>query len=595
MKINFLKFTPSLVVVKAFIKHNFFHDLLFDVRPVSQINKQRGQEYCEWLGEELVGFVNEFFIKYGLGNSLFKNKMNRIFKTDRFDILFKKWIINYFLDLFNMLDGYRHCDTGLMLELVLEDNPINRFGTEKYYLRFGNLPNIHWLPWLNFFRRLLSLPIFACYLIYNSIKPGVRMSFRKKKKYKILREALWGLEGRGYFFHDDFLVDGVLITEDDLLLFSRPNIASDITGRFKAYQDAVNSSYAFCSLSSLKISVSSLFFRIIPKYIIGSVAAVVGEIRSKNFTLYESVLFYFMLHAMSYEKLFSSYTIGAELGHGYFSAGHIAESIVCQNYGTRYYLMHWSDHAIKINKYITSFLGCDKYFIWGSAHIQGAEGDSSIYEITGYVFKRFIMQLRNRRQELCKEMGITPRGKIIAFFDESFGTGIAMTVNHYLNFWKAILKIAQNEPEATVLVKPKGDLYEYLSAEMKKDFFGVHEELKKLANVYIIDCPKWSFIEAIAVSDVVITQGMTSSATIALICGIEGLYLDEFGYAHPLANRFKGCIVFSNTDELALKVKEIVRNNVRPSSEISEEMLRSFDAYPDDRGIDIFRRILCAQ
>ena len=87
---------------------------------------------------------------------------------------------------------------------------------------------------------------------------------------------------------------------------------------------------------------------------------------------------------------------------------------------------------------------------------------------------------------------------------------------------------------------------------------------------------------------------MTSSSTIAIICGIEGLYLDEVGYGHPFAKHFKDKIVFADPEKLLNMIKKILIGNENPCSSIPAELLREYDEYNDDRGIDRFREILAA-
>ncbi len=116
--------------------------------------------------------------------------------------------------------------------------------------------------------------------------------------------------------------------------------------------------------------------------------------------------------------------------------------------------------------------------------------------------------------------------------------------------------------------------------------------MHKYPNVYIVDPDKWSFIETIGVSDVVVTQGVTSSATIAIICGVEGLYFDEAGEDHPLSAAFKNRIVFDSAAELLSMLQKIIDGSENPIKGIPEYILRAYDAYPDDRGIDLLRNIL---
>jgi spore coat polysaccharide biosynthesis protein SpsF len=256
--------------------------------------------------------------------------------------------------------------------------------------------------------------------------------------------------------------------------------------------------------------------------------------------------------------------------------------------------MHWSDNSIGIDKYLLSFLGCDKFLLWGEAHIQSVEGDPEILLAIGYIFKKFINNIKTTKEKVLKQMKINPKGKIISFFDESFGGAIKMTEEHFVVFWETIAKVALERQDHTILIKPKVlKRYENLSDSLKKRFMAVLSFLEKAENTYIIDSEKWSFIEVIGMSDIVITQGMTSSATIAIICGIEGLYLDQAHYNHPFSRyAFKERIIFDDPEKLLRAIYQILDNDEKPSKTIPEELLRKFDTYPDDRAIAILQDIL---
>jgi len=256
-------------------------------------------------------------------------------------------------------------------------------------------------------------------------------------------------------------------------------------------------------------------------------------------------------------------------------------------------LMHWSDTAVKIDKYLTAYLGCDNYFVWGKAHVTGVEGGVNIVKPTGYAFKKFIKNVAADRNGVLKKMGIKSEGKIASFFDETFRSSCKMTEKHYLNFWRATLDFARKNQDCTVLVKPKTlERYKGLSAELIPEFLGLKAEIEKLDNAYIVDDKRWSFIEVIGVSDLAVTQGMFSSATIAIICGIEGLYLDEAGYNHPFRERFTGRIVFDDAESLLRMAERIVKGEGSPIKDISEELLREFDAFSDDDGVGRLREAL---
>ncbi|MFC1621641.1 cytidylyltransferase domain-containing protein, partial [Candidatus Omnitrophota bacterium] len=427
-------------------------------------------------------------------------------------------------------------------------------------------------------------------VFYLSLNKGLKFNMTTKR-HKVMREATWGLyKMGGYYFHDDFLVDGEKIKKEDLLLFSRG--VPETIGRLEAYDDAQKSPYRHFNLLSLSMGIVPFFTRVIPKYIISSSLLLFKEITSPFFSLYWSLHSYLIYNALPYEKLFSHFRITSELGHSHYSAGHVVESIVCQNYSTKYYLMHWSDHSLALIQYVFSFLGCDDFLSWGMAHINTLGVDAEPYVLTGYPFKRFIKEVASNRDKVLKDMGIRAKGKIISFFDESFGGDCKMTKEHYLSFWKTALGLAELEKDNTVLIKQKSAKYKRLSPEMKKEFFAIKDKIHNMPNAYIIDHGRWSFIESIGVSDIVVTQGMTSSATIAIICGIEGLYLDEAGYKHAFAVSFKDKLVFDRPEGLISMVQKIIAGTESPLKSIPETMLRDLDAYSDDRGIDLFRSIL---
>ncbi len=312
--------------------------------------------------------------------------------------------------------------------------------------------------------------------------------------------------------------------------------------------------------------------------------------------LYWSIYMFFIDNALPYEKLFSHFTVVSELGHNVFYAGHIAEAIVCQNYGAKYYMTHYSDNSTPASKVVLPFLGCDRFLLWGRAFGRGIEADPRIFISTGYIFKDFVKRIAANKNKALSEMGINPKGKIISFFDESFGGEILMTERHYVTFWETALRLAEKEKDNTVLIKPKVlHRYHNLSDGLREEFLDIRNRMGKMPNVQIVDWHKWSFIEVIGVSDIVVTQGMTSSATIAIICGIQGLYLDQARYDHAFSGLFKDMVVFDDPEKLLSMVQKIINGAENPLKNIPEDILREYDAFPDSRGIELFRDILSGE
>lgn len=575
-------------------KRMLYKQLLHQVSSIGIVYRQKSSEYIDWIDNALVEYASEFTARYDLLSSPFIGIMNRAFRTRRFSFLLNRYIVDYLATLFNAV---HESPSGADGYLPLEDNPLNRFAIEAYEKRFGRRPHVTWTRRPSLVSRFLNIISRVAAVIYRSMMDGF-VTGTRIKKYKVMREALYGLYGvNGYYFHDDVLIDGEHIKEKDLLLFSRGVPTESF--RKEGYHDAMESPYGHFTLGALPIGIKQFFQRVIPKYVYCGSIALFSEASSDNFSIFYSLYLFFTSLAIPYEKVFSNYMVDAELGHDYHCARHIPESIVCQSYGVRYYLMHWSDISGHVDRYLCSFLSCDKYFVWGKVHMITAQEDNSIFEPTGYIFKKFIKEVRSRRHEVLKEIGINARGKIISFFDESFGGGDSfgsnakMTAEHFVNFWKTALETAKTHREHTIVVKPKEMArYLWLDEPLRSEFLAVKKEIEALENACIVNEKKWSFIEVIGVSDIVITQGMFSSATIAIICGIDGLYLDEARYGHPFRELFKDKVVFDTSEALQEAVRLILDGKASALKYIPENVIREFDAYPDDKAVNRIAGIL---
>ncbi|MFA5097242.1 MAG: hypothetical protein WC490_01280 [Candidatus Margulisiibacteriota bacterium] len=553
---------------------------------------QKSKEYMEWINSDLLRISKEYIEKNSLKKTGFAGKMNTLFHTDGFEQLVGRRATEYFLEMFRMFDQKCSSETAPIKEITLEDSPINRTAFGEYTSRFGRCPNIRWVRKSNLFIRLLGVLICFMSIVKNSVKPGIAL-YQKKRKFKVLRESLWGLKtSGGKYFHDDFLVDGNMIKRDDMLFFSR-GVSGKCDSRSMARQDALNSQYSSFYLPSLRLSAADFAARILPKYLISNILILLGEITSNNFTFILNTSVFFTGIAIPYEKIFSNYEVISELGHDYFSANHIPESIVCKDHGVKYYLMHWSDNSINIDTYLLSDLVCDNFLMWGKAHLIGVEGENANPYFAGYVFKKFIHDIKNCKNDVIAQMGIKQKGKIITFIDEAFGGEIKMTQDNFVSFWETILKTAQDQRQNTIIIKPKGKyLFVNLTGHYRERYEVLKVQMSGMDNVYIIDETKWSFIEAIGISDIVITQGMTSSATIAIICGIEGLYFDQASYNHPFSKKYKDAVAFDDSEKLIKKISLIVNGQDSVFDVIPEKEIRGFDEFADDRGIDLIRHLL---
>jgi hypothetical protein len=578
-------------MLKDYFKRILFGSRLEFLHSGSSDFSQRSIEYSDWITGNLIEMVDEFAARDCLADSVFVKNINRSFDTIYGEVFLKKWILEYLRGLFLVIDSVvtSSCGGG---KLTLSDSPLNRYAVGKYYARFNLIPEISWTKPKSIIIKLLMIVFSVVGAVRLSLSAGIRF-FGKIKYYKVLRGAVWGIApNNATFLRDDFFVDGLMLNKDDILLYMR-SVSSDSRSSI-IFNEISSSRYAFVNMTTLPIRFSVFVTRIIPKYLASGLKILFSGIRADNFSLYAAAYNAFFLNAIPYEKLFSNYKVSTELGNEYYYYTHVAHAIVCKSHGVRYYLFHWSDHAVYENKLILSFLACDKMLLWGKEHIACAGGSSEMYKYTGYVFKDFIKQVTTNRAKYLSGMHINMKGGVAVFFDECFGGACKVTEEDYIDFFAGILRFSGIDKSNTIVIKPKESLEKVsVSAKNLERFNGILGELKNRGNVFVLDPLKWSFIEAIGVADLVISLSMSSSSTIAIICGIEGLYYNPAQYRHPFVELFKDSIVFNDIDKLLDTASRILRREESACDRIPGALLRDFDVYEDNRGINELRKILC--
>lgn len=554
-------------------------------------SNQQDSDFLEWIGGNITDLVEKFCKRESLIDSNFVSGMNQVFQTERFVQLTKRWIVEYFLDLFGVIDYLVRSESTQPLHLP--DNPVTRFGVNEYQRRFQRLPDIHWKKEAFWLFRGIRVVTFVFITLGMALKNGLLFS-SPRRFFKVMREAVWTFETNERFYHrGDFFVDSKILKKEDCLFFSR-GIPSE-PYRFKAYQQLPRTGYQYFNLAKLSITGKALFRRVIPRYGWQVPKVLIREVGSPNCSLFSSVYLYFALFSIPYERVFSRFKVNSELGHNFFSANHIAESIICQNYGTKYYLMHWSDHSVNIDRHLLSYFGCDKFLLWGSAHLLGVEG-GEISEPFGYVFKDFILDVRKQRAETLRAMAIPLDKKILSCFDESFGGECKIREEDYVEFWQIILEFAQVHPDISVVVKPKDIVrLKNLSIKGREKVDHIITTLRRLSNAFILDETKWSYVQAIGIADVVLNLSMTSSATIALICGIPAFYYDRDRFIHPFALRLKNKLVFNDKEKIIEAISKVFSGKYDPLKLIPEFVMRSFDACRDDSALQRLRLLLAGE
>jgi polysaccharide biosynthesis PFTS motif protein len=472
--------------------------------------------------------------------------------------------------------------------LYLHNNALNRHIYEWWHQKTGYEIQVTWLKESEVMAGLKAITSVISLAISKLLSRGLCPPVRPKK-FKIMREAVWGLINP--LFRDDFFIDDEKLLKKDLLLYTR---GSSNELRLLAYKDAQDSEYECVNINALKIPINIFFRRFLKYHLSLPLVFILRNFRAKHNYLIKEWLSSFHPTAIKYEILLSHYQIGLELSIKETDLTHIPETIILNNYGAKNVIYHWSD--------MTSYDGAPEYFksfnlylIWGKAHFQGEQHfiDQTI-EIGCWLKHNFNEYTRNMKK-IYEKMGLPINDyKVLAFYDESFSPDIHFTQEMLLDFWQMMSELIDDKKDVIGIFKPKWVGDTNMSANGKGNFNSIKQRCLESGRFYFIDNPREVAVtEVIAISDINITMGMGSPSTIALLCGKIGLYYDTTGNDyHPFTQKYRDRVVFNDKRELFSVMNRITDGTYSPLSEIDESLLEDYDRFRDNMGLKRFREAL---
>ncbi len=557
--------------------------------PDVHIGDYKGLNYR--LNNEALECTDFIYEKLGLEDCHFIKIYNERFKTNKLKPFVLKWISMYVFELLICL--YRiHLDSPSLKLLYLDDNSLNRHIYEWWYWKTGDIIQIQWLKQSDLRIGLATLALSALTFVFRPFFRGLCLP-AKPKKFKIMKEATWGLQNP--VFRDDFFIDGEKLLKQDLLLYT---YGSRHEGRTFAYKDAQNSGYQCINRTNLKIPLNLLCQRLFKYHFLLPVVLILKNIKNKRNYLLREWLTAFHGAAVNYEILLSHYQIGLDLSVNEASLSHIPETILLNNYGAKSVIFHWSDLLTYYHSDddLKSF---NVYLIWGKAHSHGKRYFVDSMVETGCWLKHNFGEFTRNKKRIYENLGLPVNSPkvLLAFYDTTIDPDFHFTEDVLLDFWQLMFEIVDGNKNVIGIMKPKvADRVKHLKLSDKGDeiYNKIRQRCLENGRVYFIDNPsEFAVTEVIAISDINITMGMGSPSTIALLCGKIGLYYDTTGSDyHPFTRRYRKKLVFDNKGDLFSVVRNITDGAYNPLPEIDEELLRGFDQFRDDKGLERFKQAL---
>lgn len=543
--------------------------------------------------EEALECTDFLASEVALADHRFVHEYNRRFGTGKFKPFVLKWTSFYVLDLIRCLHRVRlHRETSKVLHL--DDTLLNRRVWDWWSRRWGAEMEVCWHRTPEIFRFVEAL---AGVGMVNIIKVGARgICLRgKRREFRLMKEAVWGVGGNPTF-RDDFFIDGGRLHKEDLLLYCKDE-------RWRnAFREGLKAGYVGADLHRLKVPVTLLCGRLFREYIVWPVSALRDALKHRQSSLVGQWLMAFHAPALEYEILLAHYKIRLELSKGEETLRHIPETIVLNRHGARSAIFHWSDLA-QANYVSDHFKAFNLNFVWGPIHWEYFTAPHYFVDRTietgcwlvGVPYDRALAKV-------AAELDIPDLGNrpVIAFYDNDFNDDLPYTEEVLLQFWEMIEAVLRRRKEALGILKLKvgSQWYEHAFKRVGARFARVRERCLETGRLYFIDPSlpsgqRISLADVIALSTLNITLGVCTPSTLALLHGKAGIYYDTTGNeGHPFARLYKGKLVFDRIPPLLETVDRVLDEGYQLFREVAPDLMEQFDRFRDGRGLERFASFL---
>lgn len=503
---------------------------------------------------------------------------NKILRTRKFEAYIKKEISFQIFAVLRDLHLIRLQSLHDRM-ILISQNPLNefvvRYMSENYTINYQ----------IEYIRPKVNLFILLAYYgqLFKQIFHRGFVFRQNRKKYKVSKEATWNFF-RGTL-RDDIMVDGDKIMKKDLLLF---NIDQTNPYRVKAFAEAKQEGFDTVSLMKLKININENAPGVLYFYL--SVPLI-----TYARLLFEHQVYLFNLFALFHGRCFPwevfLNTFDVDYNISVYDWGDVAETIILNKYGTQNVFFQRSDMTFS-KSYLHAFIAHNIYFAWGDIHYD-LRADNYFVDKKiniGCIYKKAYNEAVHEADKIRTSIPLLNKArKTVAFFDTAFQDSIHVTTALFLEFLDIIAEFCGRYPHVNVLLKPKKDKKDVLgmlNGTLERYNF-IWNRLEHCKNFTYLDPWKWSIESIIAVSDICINMAITSTSTIALICGKSALYYDNTGNEeHPMVRGHSGTIVFDNKEALFGRIEHILQDQSSPGNRLSEQELKEYDAFDDDKALE---------
>jgi len=536
------------------------------------------------VNDDTKDFTQQYFDKIRKQDNILLNLCNLFFCTEKVVAFLKKNIsleITSILEKLHYLRKKNYVDSTILIKNSFLGRFVVRKYEEKYCVKFD-------VEYQSLYVEFLRLILYYAWFLGSTLKRGFSFGI-KRKKYKLVKEIKAGFYNE--VFSDDALIDEQKFNKSDIL-FLQFNMKDEQSSGY--LKDAESLGYDCAILQRIKVNLNLKTVILLGQYLVVPPFIYLYLFFVGRVYLFEYV-FKLFREAFVFELLMNIY----EFDVFYSTADHgdVVPSIVFNKYGTKSVISHWSDMTT-FKDYKLAFIAHNIYFAWGDIHYDFHSENLYIDKKVnvGCIYKKQYSDIiKNQNACLDKMPLLKKRKETVCFFDSSFGKLGQLSELNFLEYFRLMTDYCDKNSDVNVLYRPKESKEVVMSCcgSFRDEYLALRDKLMSFDNLFFVEQGNISTMEAIILSDLVISFGMSSPSTITLIIGKEALYFNNMGNKeHPFVVKYNDKLVFETKDALFLQMNNILQGKFKCGDVLTQGDIRSYDAFDDDLALDRIKEYL---
>ena len=371
------------------------------------------------------------------------------------------------------------------------------------------------------------------------------------------------------------LIDNLHFNNKDVIFYTKGNIAKNLY-RAEAKLQLEQAGYTVVDMSKMAINLKRGFRAFVTLYVYMVLSAVC---RYKIYQVEDIIVF--NLSAYNHFVFLTNYN--SNLHYSNSVGDEISGTIMMNFWGCKNFVYHLSDMTTYQGVF-HAYHAHNIFYSWGPIHRTFDSGHYFHDKIVnvGCIF------ISAYKDAINTNIVKSSAQKVILVCDSSFDNCCHQSEDFYLDFLDLLQIIAAEIRDARFFFKAKRFDFKTLAdgfTEQKKKSFLDKMGILKSTNRFDFYYSDTQLESLFPKADLVISMGINSPCTIALLCGKEALYYETSGNDQHPFSKYKNQIIFNDKEKLLSSVKKILNKEITVFDYIDDKLLSSFDYFRDGKAL----------